>query len=174
MVDSVDDFKAIKMQAYTIVAAACFASLGLYGCGPPGPAVQFVEGLVLLDGKPLDGAVIGLTPIEGKGLPATARTDSAGLFRPTSTRGGRPQAGAMVGEYVLTVSKTGYDFGGKPPPAEGDTTTVVPIRSLVPDAYGDSARSPLRLSVKPGEGGKDPLRFELESSFVGAAAPNSR
>lgn len=144
----------------TIMCAALVAAVS-NGCGRSGPAVEFVEGLVLLDGKPLEGAAVGLTPIDGKGLPATGRTDAAGVFRPTSTRGGRPEGGAMVGEYVVTVAKTGYDFGGKPPPAEGDTTTVVPIRSFVPDQYADAAKSPLRMIVKPGGGGVDQFRFEL-------------
>jgi hypothetical protein len=48
--------------------------------------VQFVEGKMILDGEALEGATVGLSPVNGStGLPAYARTDGQGVFRVTST-----------------------------------------------------------------------------------------
>ncbi|MEI6239144.1 MAG: hypothetical protein WCR51_02025 [Planctomycetia bacterium] len=108
---------------------------------------------------------MAISPIGEQGLPAVGRSDSRGVFHLTSTRGGRPLAGAVAGEYVMTVMKTGYDFGGKPPPAEDDTTTEVPVRSFVPDVYTKKDTSPLRIIVKTGGGGVGVYRFEMTSGL---------
>ena len=59
----------------------------------------------------------------------------------------------------MSVSKVGYDLGGKPAPADGDYSGV-PVRHLVPTAYGDSSSSGLSADVARG---RNALRFELSS-----------
>lgn len=135
-------------------------ALGSGGCGHRGPVVAHVDGTVVLDGKPVEGATVSFTPAGADGLPAFGKTDAGGRFHLTSTRGGRQDAGAVVGSYAVAVSKSEYDLQGKPPPANDDYSAV-PVRHHVPPAYGTAATSGLRADVKPGS---NSVRFELTSS----------
>ncbi|MCX7431736.1 MAG: hypothetical protein NTY17_12185 [Planctomycetia bacterium] len=148
------------------------AGLGLVvGCGRNrGPAVQFVEGKVVLDGESLEGATVGLSPVKGStGLPAYARTDGKGIFRVTSTRGGRRDAGAAEGDYVVTVSKVVADEGdvaidedgsGKKPARR---PSLKPPRNVVPDVYAEVDTSPLRATIKSGANSGPAFVYDLKS-----------
>jgi hypothetical protein len=148
------------------------AGLGLVvGCGRSrSPVVQFVEGKVVLDGEALEGATVGLSPLKGsKGLPAYARTDGKGIFRVTSTRGGRRDAGAAEGDYVVTVSKVVADEGdvaveedgsGKKPARRPSSK---PPRNVVPEVYAEVNTSPLRATIKSGANTGPAFVFDLKS-----------
>ena len=148
------------------------AGLGLVvGCGRDrSPVVQFVEGKVVLDGESLEGATVGLSPVKGsKGLPAYARTDVKGVFRVTSTRGGRRDAGAAEGDYVVTVSKVVADEGdvaveedgsGKKPARRPSSK---PPRNLVPEVYAEIDSSPLRATIKSGANTGPAFVYDLKS-----------
>ena len=148
------------------------AGLGLVvGCGRnAGPVVQFVEGKVVLDGESLEGATVGLSPVKGsKGLPAYARTDGKGVFRVTSTRGGRRDAGAAVGDYVVTVSKvvaddedvaTEEDGAAKKPSRRPSSKSP---RNVVPEVYAEVDASPLRATIKSGANTGPAFVFDLKS-----------
>ena len=82
------------------------------GCGKPGPQVQYVEGVVVLDGEPVADATVVFVPEAADGLVATGRTNAEGRFTLTSVRGGKPNGGALVGEYAVTFSKADYDLKG--------------------------------------------------------------
>ena len=148
------------------------AGLGLvFGCGRNrGPAVQFVEGKVVLDGESLEGATVGLSPVKGStGLPAYARTDVKGVFRVTSTRGGRRDAGAAEGDYVVTISKVVADEGDVA--VEEDGAAKKPARrpsskqprNLVPEVYAEIDSSPLRATIKSGANTGPAFVFDLKS-----------
>jgi len=158
------------------------AGLGLVvGCGRnAGPVVQFVEGKMILDGQPLEGATVGLSPVKGsKGLPAYARTDGKGIFRVTSTRGGRRDAGAAAGDYVVTISKVVADEGdvaveedglGKKPAGRPSSK---PSRNVVPEVYAEIDTSPLRATIKSGANKGPAFVFDLKSPGP-KAAPGKR
>jgi hypothetical protein len=148
------------------------AGLGLVvGCGRSrSPVVQFVEGKVVLDGEALEGATVGLSPLKGsKGLPAYARTDGKGIFRVTSTRGGRRDAGAAEGDYVVTISKVVADEGDVA--VEEDGAAKKPARrpsskqprNLVPEVYAEVDSSPLRATIKSGANTGPAFVFDLKS-----------
>ena len=151
---------------------AIVAGLGLVvGCGRnAGPVVQFVEGKMILDGEALEGATVGLSPVKGsKGLPAYARTDGQGVFRVTSTRGGRRNAGAAEGDYVVTVSKVVADEGdvaveddgsGKKPARRPSSKQP---RNVVPDVYAEIDTSPLRATIKSGANTGPAFVYDLKS-----------
>jgi hypothetical protein len=154
--------------------------LGLIvGCGRnTGPVVQFVEGKVLLDGQPLEGATVGLSPVKGtQGLPGYARTNAGGIFRVTSTRGGKRDAGAAVGDYVVTISKVVAEEADE---AEEDQSRPESVKkqarsaarkqpwNVVPDIYAEVATSPLRASVQSGENVGPAFVFDLKTA--GSAA----
>ena len=148
------------------------AGLGLVvGCGRnAGPVVQFVEGKMILDGEVLEGATVGLSPVKGsKGLPAYARTDGQGVFRVTSTRGGRRDAGAAEGDYVVTVSKVVADEGDVAVEEDGSAkkparrTPTKPPRNVVPEVYAEINTSPLRATIKSGANTGPAFVYDLKS-----------
>jgi hypothetical protein len=141
------------------------------GCGRSGPVVQFVEGRVVLDGQALEGATVGLSPVAGsQGLPAYARTDTQGIFRVTSTRGGRRDAGAAEGDYIVTISKVVADEadvaveaaepGERPKPAPSRKSP----RNVVPEVYAEVDTSPLRATIQRGANTGPAFVFDLNSS----------
>jgi len=157
--------------ARMLVVALCGGFVS--GCGRSGPAVAYVQGVVLLDGKPVAEATVGFSPVDG-GRPAVGSTDDAGRFTLTSTGGGRVAAGAAVGKYVVVISKhvvetvTGPGSASpeadRPPeswPAYEQSPPKPPkVTYVIPASYGDAAISGLTAEVVPGN---NEFRFELES-----------
>ncbi len=153
--------------------AVCLLVALVCGCGPRSPRVELVEGVVLLDGKPVEAATVFFSPAATAGggvggLPAAGRTGPDGGFRLNAGGGAKPQAGTAVGEYVVTVIKQESDplpapdleAPPRPPPADID------VRDLLPTIYKLGATSPLRATVKPGT---NSFRFELDSKARGPA-----
>lgn len=163
--------------------AALIVGLALgAGCGRhAGPVVQFVEGLVLLDGQPLEGATVGLSPVEGSpGLPAYARTDARGVFRVTSTRGGRRDAGAAAGDYIVTIEKVVAEDA---PEVEDDEKRSAAVKkparaasrrqpwNVVPGIYGETETSPLRATIQSGRNVGSAFVFDLKTDGTSSVAP---
>ena len=84
----------------------------LSGCGPKGPAINYVEGVVTLDGEPVDGANVSFAPkqmgapggIDGT-LLAGGRTDTNGKYTLSTTIGSAIGGGTTIGEYDVTIVK---------------------------------------------------------------------
>ena len=164
--------RALTHQPCHGAILAIVAGLGLVvGCGRnAGPVVQFIEGKVILEGQALEGATVGLSPVTGStGLPAYARTDGQGVFRVTSTRGGRRDAGAAAGEYVVTVSKVVADDGDAMVEEDGAAKKPArppsskPPRNVVPEVYAEVNTSPLRATIKSGANTGPAFVFDLNS-----------
>src|SRR4029453_13121047 len=83
------------------------ALFGLVGCESScGPAVQYVEGVVTLDGSPIEGVTVSFSPAKaGSGTPAVGTTDTNGVFKLTATQGGSVGGGAGIGDYQVTFTK---------------------------------------------------------------------
>lgn len=149
------------------LVAACLAVCGLVGCGHRGPPVEMVEGLVLLDGQPVEGATVLFSPqITGTvgGLPAAGRTGPGGSFRLNAAGGAKFGAGTKIGEYIITITKQDHD--PVPPPDPNKPPSGPPnvkVWDVLPVVYKNASTTPLRASVKKG---KNTLRFELDSSAV--------
>src|SRR6058998_1459611 len=73
---------------------------GLLWVGCAGQKTMPVEGVVLLDGKPLAGASIQFVP-QGKGRDATGETDKNGQFAMSTFQ---PRDGVMPGTYKVVIS----------------------------------------------------------------------
>lgn len=141
----------------------------LTGCGPGRPTVETVEGVVTLDGQPLEGATVLFSPASG-GLPAAGRTESGGAFRLMTTAPGlKPTAGVAAGEYVVMVTKVEAppvvevptddpNYGKAPMPTGQEKQSK--IKYIVPQAYGTKT-SPLKATVEKGK--KNTFTFQIDS-----------
>ena len=153
--------------ASAVVVALC--AFVASGCGPAGPAVQPVSGLVVMDGSPVGLATVILTPTTG-GLSATGISGSDGRFRLTTAASGRPWPGAGEGSYTVTVTKVDTPVSptldpSDPKYAASVDVVAAPTTYVVPKDYGDPATSGLTATITKG---KNDLKFELDSKFKAA------
>jgi hypothetical protein len=137
--------------------------LALLGCSSRGsnlPKTVPAEGVITLDGKPVDGAQVVLVPaVEGAttGTGAYGTTDSSGRF---SLRAYAEKEGAIPGEYKVQVSKT---VEVKLEGAKGSLDGGDPVRFEygVPAKYTGAKTSGLTVSI-PDTGNKD-IKLALTS-----------
>ena len=123
----------------------------LSGCGGVSdsrPPVMPVKGTVLLDGKPLSGAMISFIPIgETRGAGGGARTDTAGRYELTSAHGDK---GAPLGQYKVIVSKSvmpdgsDYHVESMPPPIQST------VRQILPSKYTNPSSTVLKATIRDG------------------------
>ena len=154
------------------ITCFCFASLSalfiiaVLGCGgSDGLKVEYVEGTVTLDGQPVAEASVMFVPTSESPTIETAMgiTDTRGVYK-LSSMNGRPQAGAVEGEYKILVSKieaqshsTGVEYGASFGYAVPYTQT-----HLLPGVYRDPENTPFTATVKRGR--NTGVNFELQSS----------
>src|SRR5262245_9551710 len=136
------------------------------GCGGDGPFP--ISGKITIDGAPLAGAGITLTPKEG-GRPAFGETDESGTFHITTSKSGD---GAMRGVYRVTVvwaekQHPYLDYReGAPERAKLYKDYLewkakhVEKPSPVPQKYGEPATTPLELIVS---GAKRNADFDIKT-----------
>ena len=147
----------------------------MWGCSR-GPAVQYVEGVVTLDGEPVEGAIVAFTP-PGDGLGAAGTTDASGVYR-LNPLTGRASGGTLVGDYLVAIRKWEYqDPGPAPDPSDQKAYAIWQEKSLkaarrepvylTPQPYGDAATSGLKATVKKGRNTGAAFSFDLKSDFKG-------
>jgi len=145
---------------------ACFVTLllvvALTGCRSDGGLkVEYVEGIITLDGEPLSEASVTFVPTSDGPTVETAMgmTNDKGIYK-LSSMNGKPLAGAVVGEYKVLVSKIhaeslseGLEYGT----SMGYT---VPYKQthLLPRIYRDMEQTPFSATVKKG---RNKLDFSL-------------
>ena len=147
------------------------------GCRQSGPAVEFVEGFVTLDGEPVPDATVGFSPAGGPGPAAFGKTDDKGIFHLTTVQGGRPQGGAPVGEYIVTVKKWRNrlaELGQRPEPTDAafaawsrreQELLAMPPDYIVPQEYGEKRTSGLKVTVARGRNTGSAFTFDLRGDF---------
>ena len=91
-------------QKYFYLPVLLVIALCSFGCGQSGPSVEHVQGVVTLDGAPLEGATVFFSPKGPEGKGASGMTQSDGSFT-LNMQGAKPGAGTAVGDYSVTVSK---------------------------------------------------------------------
>lgn len=137
----------------------CAVVLAILASGCRGQATYPVEGVVILDGKPLAGASVQLVP-QGQGRDATAQTDEQGRFKVSTFR---PGDGALPGTYKVVISPP----IGTPDPtryASADEAMAAAARPMAkpagpvfPEKYTRPDQTPLTIQVPLDK----PLRLEL-------------
>jgi hypothetical protein len=126
------------------------------GCGSQGKGlkVEYVEGIITLDGEPVSNASVTFIPItETEGAEAAGGySNNKGVYKLTSGNGD-PEAGAVLGEYRILVSKIevtdlteGMEYGT----STGYKETVKQTH-LLPEIYRSRDKSPLKSNVKKGK-----------------------
>jgi len=171
-------FGIVTMRRTTAWLAFGALIAGVSGCGRSGPVVEYVEGIVTLDGKPLEGAVVTFRPTSG-GLTAAGTTDGAGIYKLNALTA-RRGAGTMAGDYRVSVLKwKDPSEGAGPPPDPSDTAKYnawqrennraasrEPIY-IAPKLYSDAQTSGLKVTVKKGLNSGPDFRFDLKSDYKG-------
>jgi hypothetical protein len=132
--------------------------------------------------------------VKGEGVTAFGKTLADGSYTLTSTRGGTLGAGAVVGEYAVTLQKFVDVASDAVPPefsamsgdssrsvqqwfskqettrVEDEKTVRYVILGLLPEAYGSAETSGLRATVKPGTNSGPAFEFDLKRDFRGTTA----
>lgn len=143
------------IAAPTVATAAAF--LLLTGCRPSG--FQYVEGVITLDGVPVEGASVTFRPREKAGMMAAGMSDASGRYRLNPLRG-KDGAGALVGEYDVSIIKTREPNNGGPSGSpEGR------IEYVTPPGYADTATSGLTATIKPGRNTGESVSFDLKGTL---------
>lgn len=140
-----------------LLLANLLSGLVMAGCGPRNPATTKVEGVVALDGQPIEGAAVVFTPSSGP--PATGTTDSDGRFVLSTFKQGD---GAVLGQHRVTVGKTRTKSTG--PDEEEELVFIVPKQ------YANPSTSPLTCEVQPE---MPAVRFELQSAAPSPPLPEA-
>ena len=136
-----------------------FVILGLFtllGCkGPKVKGLVPVQGTVIFNGEPLEGAAVCFTPKEFKpgDRLGTGKTDSHGRFE-LRTIG---ELGVLPGEYTVVVIKNETSPDKQTPPS--GRPVPAKVKSLIPKRYGDPKTSDLNVVIEL-NGNRD-LRLEI-------------
>jgi hypothetical protein len=134
----------------------------LTGCSNNnGPKTEYVEGNVTFNGQPLSKALVVFHPVNNTGIPASGTTNEQGIFRLTSLRGGAKDAGAVAGEYRVTVSRNKDEPSSfREEKSADDRISKIPVfESLIPVKYNNPTKSGLTATV---EKKKNQFQFSLE------------
>ena len=118
------------------------------GCGPKGPELGEVEGIITLDGEPVPDAVITYVPMfpDGVECKSSDKTDANGYYR---IRYNRERYGVKLGEYMVQAST-------RDEVRQLDGSKKF-IREVIPKVYW-SIESPVIVNV---EAGKNDLNLEM-------------
>ncbi|MDR2439247.1 MAG: carboxypeptidase-like regulatory domain-containing protein [Planctomycetaceae bacterium] len=139
------------MKTKIFVLYCLFVLFNLTSCSNnDGPQTEYVEGNVTFNGQPLPKALVVFHPVNNTGIPASGTTDEQGIFRLTSLRGGVKNAGAVAGEYRVTVSRNKDEPSSfREEKSADDRISKVPIfESLIPVKYNNPTKSGLTVTVE--------------------------
>lgn len=135
------------MRSYRFVYwALLLSALTIIGC-TSNHGTASVTGTVHYKNQPVEGATVVLHP---QGDPATqkpaqGKSDGGGQFTVTTYFGPDDQpAGALPGEYKVTVTKIDEPVGAFDPHKDP------PPKNHLPTKYMTPQQSPLSVSIKPG------------------------
>lgn len=152
------------IRAGAVLVPLALVGCMMWGCSPGGVPTAEVSGTVTLDGKPLEGAMVGFYPASG-GAPATGQTDNAGKFKLKAPLGkakvsvSKTEAGgeAKVDQAAAGAAPAGTALSG--PPVAGGAPPAPP-KSGVPAKYTNPDTSGITFEVKSG---MQPVTIELQS-----------
>ena len=157
-------------HAYAYLPLLLVIALCSLGCGQSGLPVEYVEGVVTLDGAPLEGATVIFSPKASEGMVAAGRTQTDGSFT-LNAQGAKPGTGTTAGDYNVTISKvempefveisTDDPRYGTPEQErlQQEADNAKPI-VIVPEKYNQIETSPFTAKV---ESGSNTFTFDVSS-----------
>lgn len=92
----------VEVWSKWLIGLCCLSLIVLVGCSGNSLGTVKVTGKLLLDDKPVEGAIVVFNPDNLGGRAASGRTDANGEFTLTTLEHGD---GAMPGPYKVAVSK---------------------------------------------------------------------
>lgn len=96
---------ATNINRYIIPVMFVLIGLSFVGCDS-GLKTEFVEGIVTLEDKPVEGALVTFIPASGgTARTAAGTTDARGRYTLTTAEGGKSGRGTTEGDYKVTVAK---------------------------------------------------------------------
>lgn len=141
-----------------VLFAACVIGSGILGCGRETFPLVPVQGIVTLDGKPVEGARVSFIPADA--CTAGGVTDASGRF--TLTCQGRQ--GCPPGRSQVLVTKQVISLPDGIAPDDRAAIEALPegpkYIAVIPSQYGEPKRSTLFVDVQRGM----PLPVALELS----------
>ena len=143
--------KVVGMRFCLVVlhVVFCGSLLSFCGCSTESDKVGVVEGVVTLDGKPVDRATITFYPTSGRS--SGGYTDNNGRY---SLKYTRSEKGAIIGEHKVTISsELEQDYMGGADTEQRDES--------MPPKYLDRRKTDLTATV---ERGKNTIDFDLKSA----------
>mgnify|MGYP005843357057 CR=1 FL=1 len=147
----------MRLSVLSMYVFVGIAALGVDGCST-GPATESVEGLVTLDGAPLDNVRVTFQPQASgaeAGIGSTGLTDDKGRF--VLKRVDNDRQGAVVGKHTVTFSDKLAEAGAEDSADAGPALNAP--QSRIPTHYGEN---PLTFEVKAGQ--KNEANFDLKST----------
>jgi hypothetical protein len=133
------------------------------GCSPSSKRnlpVEYVEGIITMDGVPLDNAFVLFVPkTEGQGEAASGYTNAQGKYTLTSLNGNLNK-GALPGDYIVLITKTiSVPITGAVH-EEGDAP-LEESKSFVPAVYNNRSKPLLEVTVVVK--GKNMFNFDVKT-----------
>lgn len=144
----IESSEAMK-QHQIILFCLSVLLLSFSGCFSSDGNIGWVEGIVTVDGEPIDNATVRFYPVDGRGSSGT--TDANGHYELRYTRS---QMGAIVGQHKVTVST---EIKGS---AYGQESAIEDRRESLPKKYIDRKKTELAATVTSGN---NKIDFALES-----------
>ena len=132
-----------------------FSLAFLSGCSR-GPVVNYVEGIVTLDGEPISGIDVSFVPAVEASDPndltaalwASGRTEADGTYKLSTTRGSAVDRGTTVGSYKVALVKKEINFsGGNPQTGSMGTPSII---YHIPAVFEDQETSGITVEVVKG------------------------
>jgi hypothetical protein len=150
------------MKTKNFVLYCLLVLFHLTGCSNnDGPRTEYVEGNITFNGQPLSKALVVFHPVDSTGIAASGTTNEQGIFRLTSLRGGAKDAGAVAGEYRVTVSRDKDEPSSfrEEKSADDRISKIAVFESLIPAKYNNPAKSGLTVTI---EKKKNLFQFSLK------------
>jgi hypothetical protein len=157
----------VKIARFTAASMLAAGLLGLAGCGGSGPRFAPVSGIVTLDGKPYDNAVVVFQPIASKGninpgMGSSAYTDANGRYvlKCMDNR----NSGAVVGLHLVQIMTKGNDVVGQDlgigsPDGEVGAPTKK-VMNLIPPEWNSESKKEFEVTAN----GTDKANFDIVST----------
>ena len=118
------------------------------GCGgSQGPKAYLVEGVVTLNGDPVEGVTVSFTPNEASGTNSGGTTDASGKYTLMTSFGTN---GAGPGTYTVTLSKTEVVLTGRKVRSLNEETGVEEEfdektrKEMLPEKYTSARHTPFK------------------------------